>query len=245
MEKQIKIKTPDKHLIFGFLSTGKGKNKNLVVFVHGLASSMQEHKFYNAVPYFVPKGFDVFRFDLYSGNTGGRSILECTLETHAKDLDKVIQKFRKEYKKIFVVGHSYGGPTILLSDTSKIDGIAFWDGAYLVPHEAEKVGIIYDTHMDVYRVNWGAEYIFSKEMIDFENKLLTPEELIRNVHVPIKFIVAGNGVLLGRSKKYLKAAHEPKALAVIKGATHNFDEYGTAAELYKETFNWFNKFAAH
>ena len=48
MEKNLKIKTPDKHIIYGILRMPeKGKAKTLVVHVHGLTGSPNEHFHYN------------------------------------------------------------------------------------------------------------------------------------------------------------------------------------------------------
>ena len=47
MEKEIKIKTPDKHIIYGTLNTSKKNSNILLIFVHGLTGHRDEHIFYN------------------------------------------------------------------------------------------------------------------------------------------------------------------------------------------------------
>ncbi len=56
---------------------------------------------------------------------------KSTITTHGKDLDTIVSHFRKKYKKIIVIGHSLGSPTILKSDFSKVDNIILWDPSYL------------------------------------------------------------------------------------------------------------------
>ena len=63
MEKEIKIKTNDKHFIYGVLNTPNKKTEKLIIFVHGLSGHKNEHIFYNAKNFFVKKGYAVFKFD--------------------------------------------------------------------------------------------------------------------------------------------------------------------------------------
>jgi len=53
MQKEIRIKTTDKKTIFGTLDTPKGKSKGLIIFLHGLTSSIQEPIIQNGSKYFT------------------------------------------------------------------------------------------------------------------------------------------------------------------------------------------------
>lgn len=55
MQKEVKIKTGDKKVIYGTLDT-VAKSGTLVIFVHGLGGHQNEHLFYNAVKYFTNQG---------------------------------------------------------------------------------------------------------------------------------------------------------------------------------------------
>lgn len=255
MEKELKIKTTDNKKVYGVLRTPKkfiktktitklNKNifgKGLVVLVHGLTGHKNEHHLFNAARFFEKKNYATFRFDLYSYEKDQRRLDKCTLKTHAQDLDSVISFFRRHgASKIFVAGHSYGGLTILLSKKKDYNAIALWDATY---NPKFFKGAKYIKEENAYVLDWGVKYIIGGAMIK-EAKVLTPtkcNELIKNVHVPIKIIVAGNGDVEMRSA-YVKNANEPKAYAVIKGATHVFDEDGTEEMLFKETYDWFRKF---
>src|SRR3989344_7499805 len=128
MEKQIKIKTKDNHIVYGTLTTPKKKAGKLVIFVHGLTGHKNEHIFYNAARVFLTKRVATFRFDMYPGEKKARTLLNSAHSTHAKDLDTVIAYFAKTFEKIYVVGHSFGGPTILLARNihlPKVAGIIF------------------------------------------------------------------------------------------------------------------------
>src|SRR3989344_1336712 len=114
MEKQLKIKTPDKKVIYGTLRGSL--DKPLVIFVHGFTGFKDEHQFFNGARFFEKRGFSSFRFNLYHWEKGARKLEDCTLSLHGEDLDQVVEYFRKKgVKKIFAVGHSFGGLTVLLS----------------------------------------------------------------------------------------------------------------------------------
>ena len=98
MEKEIKIKTQDKHLIYGTLNF-KVKSDELIIFVHGLTGNKNEHIFFNGSKFFNSNGYDTFRFDLYSDLNLGRTLLECTIDTHAEDVSTVLDYLAENIKK--------------------------------------------------------------------------------------------------------------------------------------------------
>lgn len=114
MEKQLKLRTKDGHIIYGTLNFTSRKSDLLAIFVHGLTGHPNEHTFHGAAQQFPRKGVDVFRFALYTGEKEGRKMSDCTITTHAQDLDSVVSYYRKKYRKIAVIGHSLGSPTILM-----------------------------------------------------------------------------------------------------------------------------------
>src|SRR5690348_12972313 len=109
MEQAIKIKIPGtKKTMRGILRGSL--TQPLVVFVHGLTGKMNEHIFFNGARFLEEHGYASFRFELYDFYADSRKLGECTIQTHADDLDTVVAYFRKRgAKHIFVVGHSYGG----------------------------------------------------------------------------------------------------------------------------------------
>lgn len=245
MEKQIKLRTKDGHTIYGVLNTSGKKSNTLAIFVHGLTGHPNEHTFYNAAHQFPKEGVDVFRFALYTGEKGGRKLSECTISTHAEDLNKVVSYFRNKYKSIAVIGHSLGSPTILKSDTSKVDSIVLWDPSYLAkgsedrPNKKVKVN-----GKEKCLEEWGTEYIMNPAMVkegewfDGTNEL----GLITQLNKPLKVIVAGKGILVKGGREYVKDAQAPKSFTVIKGATHCFDEEGKEDILLSETLKWIKKY---
>ena len=58
MEKELKIKNV-KYQVYGILNTIETKNKKdkIIIFIHGLTGSSNEHQFYNGARYFLTRSF--------------------------------------------------------------------------------------------------------------------------------------------------------------------------------------------
>lgn len=238
MEKEIKIPLGDKKYVYGILRGNL--SSPLIIFVHGFTGHKNEHQFFNAARFFECKGFSTYRFDLYSGEADARKLEDCTLSLHGQDLDKVVDYFRnEEVKKLFVVGHSFGGVIVLLSKEKKFDAAVLWDSS---GDKDVTVSARYVKELDKYYfTEWSYGFTIGREMYE-ENNKLKPSALIKDIHVPIKIIVAGSGKLIDEGKKLFESAGEPKAFAIIPNATHCFDEEGTEKNLFQETLTWLKKF---
>lgn len=129
-DKFIKIKTSDGKWI---AATQRGSFDNpVIVIVHGLAGNMNEAMYYNAARYFEKHGFSSLRMNLYHWQKGYRRLHECTFSTHGKDIDTVLKYLaRHGAKKVFVVGHSFGWPSILHTKERSYRAVAGWDGSKL------------------------------------------------------------------------------------------------------------------
>ena len=240
MEEEIKIPLKNKKYIYGILRGSL--DKPLVIFVHGFTGYKNEHQFFNAARFFEKNSFSAFRFDLYSWKEDARKLEECTLSLHGQDLDTVVDYFRKkDVKKIFVVGHSFGGVTVLLSKKKDFDAAVLWDSS---GDKDVKLKAKYVKELDKYYYQHDSAFGFtiSKEMYQENNNKLKPSELIKEMHVPIKVIVAGAGIMISEGKKLFQNANEPKAIAIIPNATHCFDEDGVEENLFQETYVWVKKF---
>ena len=237
MEKNIQIETYDNHLIYGVLNSKKEASK-LIIFVHGLTGHKNEHQFYNAAKFFPENGFATFRFDLYSGEKNGRTLSECTIETHSSDLNAVIENFASDFNKIYLVGHSLGGPTILLANVDKIKSIVLWDPSFNILKGLSDE-MQFDKRIDKYILKWGTEYLLSKEMIESWKRL--DDKILPHFIKPTKIICAGQGVLFKDWKEKIKVIDVDHEFYIIKDAGHCFDEIETENELFNETVKWFNK----
>jgi dienelactone hydrolase len=234
-EKQLKIKATDGKIISGTYTPARHE-KGLIIFVHGFTGHQNEHIYYNAARYFPKRGFSTFRFDLYPGEKNHREMVECTLITHAKDLDRVIAVLRKKHRSIFLVGHSFGGPTILKADTSKIKTIVFWDPAF------ELRWLTYAKHIprrSEYRIDWGVSFLIGRKMVE-QAKTLRSAPLLEKLTIPVKVIFAEHGNKANRP--YVSHIKSPHSSCIIARADHCFNVEGTEDLLFKETLSWINKY---
>ena len=238
MEQELKIKTADGKYIYGKL---RGSLKRpLIVFVHGMTGHMDEHIFFNGARYVEKKGFSSFRFNLYDWRKGARKLANCTIAIHARDLDKVIEYFRRRgSQKVFVVGHSYGGPTILSSHKKQFDAAVLWDPTSYFSWVG-KARLVKPLNKYLIGEDWGFEFVLGPRLIQ-EAERIDIHKLIRKISRPIKIILAGKNLLLKPGKKLYTSAHAPKALKIIPGATHTFDEDGAEEKLFRETYDWLKR----
>lgn len=243
MEKTLNFKTKDGHTIYGTLNTPTKETGSVIVFVHGLTGHQNEHYYFNAARFFPKKGFATYRFDLYSGEKGGRALSDCTVQIHASDLSLVLNKLKSKYPNIHVVGHSLGGPTIVLADISAVASVVLWDPSDMLGladiTEGQERMLKQNKISGLYIVDWGTEYILGKDMAQ-EFKTLRPATLAGTINGPLKIIAAEKGNPRG-SKEYFRHANEPKELVIIKKAGHTFNEGDAEEQLFKETLSWVKK----
>lgn len=239
MEKSITLSTSDNHLIYGTF-TRKKKSSRLIIFIHGLTGYQHEHIFYNGARFFANHGFDVFRFDLYTGEKKGRVLTNTTIKDHASDLDTVVKHFRNDYEKIVVIGHSLGGLAILSSDLRNIDGIVLWDSAHtLTPKDRKEYK--FNKSLGSYIQSWGVEYLVGQRMFDEWAHSPSPQNLVQKVDKSILIISAGRGGLKTAGKEYYQYAKPPKEFRVIAGAGHTFSEWGAEEKLFHETLRFLKR----
>lgn len=242
MEKEITIRTPDKKIIYGILRGSL--HRPVVVLVHGLAGHMNEAMHYNAARYFERQGFSSFRFGLYSWQKGARKLHECTFSTHGGDIDTVLEYLESHgAKKIFLAGHSFGWPSILQTKHRSFKAVAAWDGSILPTNH---VDVPMRSRKPKGRIIDEGYFVIIGERMAKDSHAIKSLPLIRKFEQPIAFITVNNNVNgnISGAKIMFKAARKPKALVVIKGATHTFWEDGKQEELYAATIRWFKQFAA-
>jgi len=214
--------------------------------VHGLPCSIYDGLHEDAASWFAAQGYAAYRFNLYGEQKDARQLIDCTLRIHANDLDAVVRYFRKRgVRKIYVAGHSFGAPVVMASREQKFDAAALWDGSYDISFVKKKYGYPggkFIRALNGYFMRWGANAVIGKTMAD-EIDRLDWDGLAKNFQKPLNVIAAGKGQLLKGAKKYFTAAQEPKALKIIQGATHYFDDTpNIRTELFRATKRWFDRF---
>lgn len=241
MEQKITITTPDGKIIHGTLA-GASHSKKLIIFVHGLTDHQNNHLYYNGRKFFSRNGISTFSFDLYSWEKDARKFKDCTLRTHAQDVHTILQYFKEQFSQIYLVGHSLGCPTILLSQHTAVKAIIFWDPSYEFERFMNEI-TRFDSALGVHLLDGAYEVVVRDPLY----QSLTTEfpdcfKLVNNLKKPLHILAAGNGFLVDGAQRYYQSANEPKKLTIIAGATHGFDEEGTEEELFQETLAWLQRF---
>jgi len=234
MEKEITIKTEDNKILYGTLNSEN--NETLAIFVHGLTGNQNEHIFFNAKKLFPKKGIDTFRFNLYDWRENARQLAECDLHTHAKDIDLIVNKFKKEYEQIVLIGHSFGGPSILFSK-QEVEATILWDPSIELDLEKESIFI---KEINKYILNGSIQSIINKSMIE-TSKETTTENLMNKIKIPTAIMLADKGIL---KDKWMKAnIKDNKNISgkLIEGAGHCFDEENTEIKLFAKTIEFIHE----
>lgn len=239
-EHKFTLSTPDGKTIYGVRSGDE--TKPALVVVHGLTGHMYEHQFKHAAREWGDD-FCVYRFNLYAGETGARSLIDCTLQTHADDFSCVIADVAQRHDKIFAVGHSYGGPTVMLANCPQLTAVSLWDPSYDLASIEEAFFDFYKPYAGVYTVNWGTTYLIGKAMRD-HGVTLTAEKcaaLSRQAKFPIQVILAGLGYYVGRGANYDTDCPYGHRRDVVEGTTHCFYESDSDIQVAQLTAEWFNQ----
>ncbi len=239
-EKNLKIRLSKKFSLYGKFHGSF--QKPLFIVVHGLLGNMDEEFYYSATRWFARKGLSTFRFNLYGHQKDARQLMECTLKTHANDLDAVVRYFRERgVKKIFVAGHSFGGLTILSSKEQGFNSAALWDPSYKISFTKARYGLPAGRRIKGvrgYLMHWGINVVIGKAMAE-EIDSLSWDTIGKNFKAPTKIILAGNGMLRA-AKKYVDNVGSRKSLLIIKGATHYFDDQkGMQERVFASSAEWF------
>lgn len=243
-EEKWTVSTSDGFKIYGVKSFRKPKATSAIFMVHGLTSTMHDYAFKRAADFFSTK-HDVYRFNLYDGEKGARMMRNCTLRTHADDLDTVLKKFGKKYKHIFLIGHSYGGPTIMLSKMKGVTAVSLWDPPFDLKTLRTKHAEIFETLGNYYVINWGTSCLMSIEMFNQDLRLDEKAciELSKKCPCPLQVINAADSFYVKQPLSWHSYCKHKHKREYIKGTAHCFHEGNTCDELLKKTDKWFRRFA--
>jgi alpha-beta hydrolase superfamily lysophospholipase len=238
-----KLDTPDGFVIHGVTSSD-GPAHKAIFMVHGLTGHMNEYHFKRAADVLAAKGYDVYRFDLYSGEKGGRRMENCTLDTHAADLNTVMQAFGTKYNKCFAIGHSYGGPSVMLANPDGLTAASLWDPSYDLAKVQEEFGDNYETGDTYDLLNWGTTYLIGKPMRKQARSLdaAACRKLAHDFNAPVQVVMAGNGYYVNKGESYDSFGDSRNRRDVVEGTVHCFNEGQTCEVLLEKTLNWFENF---
>ncbi len=242
IDPSLSIPTPDGRTIYGFFNqAGPAHSDRLLILSHGLTGNTREFLHVMAKRSFTAHGYDVARFSYYHMQKGARKLRECTLATHAQDLNTVVEHFRSKYSKIFIAGHSYGGLTILFANP-KVTAVSYWDPTWTPAWQHE---VIPKAEIKCFAMNTGQENLVGKDMLDEAANLALnpPYEKAREFNVPAQVVLAKGEEKPGRNRDGLfKALICTKELQWVDDADHEFTYGDSVEQLMGHALRWFNTF---
>ncbi len=243
MENILKIPIEAEKFIYGTLNYSNSANDKLVIFVHGLFDNEISQLMFNAGHYFSKNNFSSFRLNLYHFKPDSRHFSECTLSQHSLDLEKVIDYFKPKYKFIFLVGHSFGGLTVINANLENVTAVSLWEPSSFISCPPN-LYIKYNEKVKKYIFNIGYDIVVEEKFMNDLNSYPNELELIKKIKCPVQIAYADGpkGGQIESSIRYFKnITHNEKNLLPIYGASHSFREENTEEKLYNKTAEWFNK----
>lgn len=159
------------------------------------------------------------------------------------DIETVVTYLRgKGVKKVFGVGHSFGGVSLLFAKPELFDAISLWDASNYgtLPKNFEKKFTRFFHGEHILRGNW--DFVMNPKLLK-QIETTDWKSLTSKYPTPTQVVVAGNGMLIKGGKQYVEnSSATQKEFIVIKGSGHCFDEEGAEEELFPATMKWFKKF---
>jgi esterase/lipase len=235
-ETELKIQTNDGHIIYGTFSGLENKSDSLIIFVHGFTGSSQEHIFYNTAQVFPKNGFDVVRFNLYWFEDNSRKLNNTTVTEHVLDFETVINYFKKDYKKIYAIGHSLGAQVVVRSGYNGFTSVVLWEPSQEVDEMCKS--FTYIDKIDTYIEHSNVDIIVGKNFVEDAKLLPKIKDVVSKINHPVMVIGAENAGSEIAENLYFKNINSKKKLHIIKNASHTFEELGTEKELFNETLKW-------
>ncbi|AKH32454.1 hypothetical protein XF24_00089 [candidate division SR1 bacterium Aalborg_AAW-1] len=206
--------------------------KGLIVFVHGLTSSKDEPILSQGELYFNSKGYSTFRFNLYDELGNERKLSNVSLSDHIQDINDVIDYFLKKGEtNIILIGHSFGGLSLLYSDLKHVSKLVLWDSSI---GGEELLGDVYEDDQGKYidRGDQYKRYISDTLYEDFCIDPIDNIQQLKSLKLPIIIIAAEEG-LQDPALLYAESIHQ-KAF-IIAGADHIFSDDNHKKELFDIT----------
>lgn len=244
MEQKFSIDTFDGFKIYGVINTNpKKKNTKAILHIHGLTGDVYGYAPTRMALSFPKFGYDVIRIYLYTEKENARRLIDCTIKQHAKDIDTVVKHFQKRYKKIFATGHSYGGPSLMMSKINQFAAVSLWDPTYLpsksvLKSDFTKIGNYYISPEGVALVV-GKDFLDEAESFDRKQAI----SLSKKCQAPLQVIYGGKDPYwLPEGESFHTNAKGPTDERVIKSSQHCFYEEASTAPLLRYTRQWFDRF---
>lgn len=246
MEIKIKSKKFKGKFIYAHIA-GEKKGGTLVVFMSGFSGSKKFFLFEEASLEFRKNGFATLRLNFCGDEEEYHrdmpNLQDFSFAVYAEELKNVLHTVGKKFKKIVLVGHSFGTPIALMflkkyKSYALKTQLVVWDPSVLPFHrKLMDKDFTFDAVKKLHTQKGGGDVLvfnskFYKELSEATNSV----EIFKKLNIPACIIGAEKGA--GKDvRKYFSKIKDKRfsTLLVIKGADHLFEGKHVQKELFEET----------
>jgi len=248
MKIKIKSKKLKEHFIYGDFSEHKSANA-LVILISGFSGSKELPLFKAVSPKFVKNKFSIIKFNFCNDDEDKNpkldapEIKDMTFGFYVSELKNIIDTLGKKYRKIILIGHSFGA-VIAMSFLAKHKKyikktkLILWDPS-LLPWDKEGMekDFKYDAPQKIYFMN-GEKISINQTFYDELIKTNTVS-ILHSLKGPVCIIAAENSADKD-GIKYFSNVRDRKSsrLYIIKNTNHYFDGALAQKELVEKTLGF-------
>ena len=239
------LQTADGKTIYGITNSAVDTDR-CIVMVHGLTGHMNEFQNKVAASCMAARGYDVIRFNLYGGGENSRILTDCRLQIHAADLNAVLEEKTKSYKKVFLSGHSYGGPTVMIAEPKMAKAIYLWDPSFDLPSiwSWDDVKLVHRNNMNLFQTQ--VESVLSDEFVEEAKTQYGEKEclaLSESINAPILVLHADGFRYAKQTTSWHSAGHPDNKHILLEDTDHCFWNNQNIEKVLKHTLNWFDTYS--
>ncbi|MCX6814338.1 MAG: alpha/beta fold hydrolase [Candidatus Aenigmarchaeota archaeon] len=226
----------------------------VVILLHGFGGDKDEQGiFVRTAENLNKNGFSALRFDFAGSGESEGEFSEMSFSSGIEDLNSAIEFVKnKGYKKIGLVGQSFGGAVSILGYSKSIQTMVLWNPVskvisfenYLSSHNRNWKGDLKTKGFCViYKYKRNKFLTIGKKLLDEVEKLDILSEA-RKISCPVLVIHGDKDSVLPwkNSLELLKVLKEPKKLEIVKVPSMASMTLTRKKSLLDLTVNWFKKY---
>ena len=158
----------------------------------------------------------------------------------------MLEQKAKTYRKVFLIGHSYGGPTIMIAQPRRAAALSLWDPSFDLPErwKAEDRTDIKQIKGVTY-LDWGREIIIGEAMLAEARSRYGAEEclaLSESLGKPRQVVTASAGFYATQKVSWHSRGNPANERVTVKGADHCFHNGSVLDDVLAATLGWFERF---
>jgi uncharacterized protein len=249
-ETAIPILNAEGNVLTGVLHEPHKKSNTLIIAVHGWTGSMEQLVIKQACIELARAGYAAYRFD-QSGNGDSEGRFEDgTPSKHIREIERVIEHFRSQFKRIILYGYSLGGSYALIAaERARAQGVILFAAMVhperfsdrFTPQQMRELMSVGFTIITKKRPVGDIPYTITEEFIR-QMKQITPLDAAAHLTIPV-LIINGTSDLsepASHAEEFMQVIAE-KDLLLIGGGTHKLEQPEHLESLIRGIITWLGK----